>query len=298
MNVHLLDGTYELFRHFFGAPPRQMSDGREVGAIRGVVESVISLLNDPEVTHLAVAFDHVIESFRNDMYAGYKTGEGMDPVLWSQAHPLEEALRAMGVVVWPMIEFEADDALAAGAMIAGADPRVDRVFILTPDKDLGQCVEGTRVVQFDRRARKLIDHNGVVEKFGVPPASIPDYLALVGDTADGYPGIPGWGAKSTAAVLAVYGSLENIPRNPGQWEVPGLRGAQKLCASLNERLADAVLFRAIATVARESITLEHGIDELEWRGPRADFEAVALEMFDGASIVKKVEALTAKKIRS
>jgi 5'-3' exonuclease len=295
MNVHLLDGTYELFRHFFGAPPRTMPGGREVGAIRGVVESVISLLNDPEVTHLAVAFDHVIESFRNVLYDGYKTGEGIDPVLWSQAHPLEDALRAMGVVVWPMIEFEADDALAAGAAIAAEDPRVDRVFILTPDKDLGQCVVGKRVVQFDRRAKKLIDHDGVVEKFGVPPTSIPDYLALVGDTADGYPGIPGWGAKSTAAVLAVYGSLENIPVNAGQWEVPGLRGVPKLSASLNERLADAVLFRTIATVARESITLPNGIDELRWNGPTAEFATVA-ESFDGASIVKKVEALAARKV--
>jgi 5'-3' exonuclease len=295
MHVHLLDGTYELFRHFFGAPPRKMADGREVGAIRGVLESVIALLGDEEVTHLAVAFDHVIESFRNELWAGYKTGEGMDPVLWSQAHPLEDALRAMGVVVWPMIEYEADDALAAGAFLAAQDERVERVFILTPDKDLGQCVVGDRVVQFDRRQKKLINHDGVIEKFGVPPTSIPDYLALVGDTADGYPGIPGWGAKSTAAVLAVYKKLEHIPRNAGQWEVPGLRGVPKLCASLNENLENAVLFRTIATVANEAIELPDGIDVLRWNGPTPEFANVA-ESFDGASIVKKVEALAARKL--
>ena len=275
MKVHILDGTYELFRHFFAGPPRAGSAGREVGAVRGVVESVLQLLGERDVTHLGVATDHVIESFRNDLYAGYKTGAGIDPVLWSQFHPLEDALRALGVVVWPMVEFEADDAMAAAAHLAALDPRVTQVLLLTPDKDLGQCVVGRHVVQFDRRARKMIDHDGVIEKFGVPPDSIPDYLALVGDAADGYPGLAGWGAKSTSAVLARYGKLEEIPLNPGQWDVPGLRGAPKLAATLVANLADALLFRTIATVRTDAVELPGGVDDLRWQGPTGAFAEIA-----------------------
>ncbi len=276
MKVHVLDGTYELFRHYFAVPSHITVDGHEVAAIRGVLESVLNLLSERDVTHLGVATDHIIESFRNDLYAGYKTGAGIDPLLFAQFHPLELALEAMGVVVWPMVEFEADDAMAAAASIASADPAVEQVVLLTPDKDLGQCVQQDgRVVQFDRRMRKLIDYAGVIEKFGVPPAAIPDYLGLVGDTADGFPGLPGWGAKSTAAVLARYGSLEQIPLNPGQWDVPGLRGAPKLCATLVANLSDALLFRTIATVRRDAITLDGGVESLRWAGPTEAFEAIA-----------------------
>jgi 5'-3' exonuclease len=294
VKVHLLDGTYELFRHHFAVPSHVTADGREIAAMRGVLESVLNLLSEVEVTHLAVATDHVIESFRNEMYAGYKTGEGLDPILHSQFHPLESALESMGVVVWPMVEFEADDAMAAGAHLASQDPAVTQVQILTPDKDLGQCVVGTRVVQFDRRKRQMIDHQGVIEKFGVPPESIPDYLGLVGDTADGYPGLPGWGAKSAAAVLARYGHLENIPDHAGQWDVPGLRGAAKLASTLLEGRADAVLFRAIATVDRECVTLPNGVEGLRWLGPRDDFEEVA-KTFDGKSIAQRARTLAASK---
>ena len=294
MKVHVLDGTYELFRHYFAVPPRQSSDGKEVGAIRGVVESVLQLLGERDVTHLGVATDHVIESFRNDLYHGYKTGEGIDPVLWSQFHPLEDALRALGVVVWPMVEFEADDAMAAAAHLAAQDPTVSQVLLLTPDKDLGQCVVGKHVVQFDRRARKLIDHDGVVEKFGVEPASIPDYLALVGDTADGYPGLAGWGAKSTGAVLARYKKLEEIPLNPGQWDVPGLRGAPKLAATLVANLSDALLFRTIATVRTDAITLPGGVDDLRWRGPTPAFADIA-EWLGSPELMTRAQKLASSK---
>jgi 5'-3' exonuclease len=277
MRVHLVDGTYELFRYFFALPSHVTTDGREVGAIRGVLGSILDLIEDG-ATHLAVATDHVIESYRNELYAGYKTGEGIDPILWSQAHPLEDALRSMGVTVWAMVEFEADDAMAAGASIAALDERVSQVLICTPDKDLGQCVVGDRVVQFDRRKREILNAEAVTAKFGVPPESIPDYLGLVGDTADGFPGLSGWGAKSTAAVLARYGHLEQIPLHAGQWDVPGLRGAPKLAATLVENIADAVLFRTIATVRRDAITLPDGVDGLRWAGPSAEFEALATSL--------------------
>ncbi len=290
----MLDGTYELFRHHFALPSHVTADGREIAAMRGVLESVLNLLSEKDVTHLGVATDHVIESFRNDMYAGYKTGAGIEPTLWSQFHPLEDALVAMGVVTWPMVEFEADDAMAAAAHLAALDDRVDQVLLLTPDKDLGQCVVGKRVVQFDRRKRLMIDHDGVVEKFGVPPAAIPDYLALVGDTADGYPGLQGWGAKSAAAVLARYGSLEEIPLNPGQWDVPGLRGAQKLCATLVDNIADAVLFRKIATTRNDAITLPGGVDGLRWTGPTPEFEAVAASL-DTPALYTRALSVAAKK---
>ena len=293
MRVHLVDGTYELFRYFFALPSHVTPDGRETGALRGVLGSMLDLIEDG-ATHIAVATDHVIESYRNDLYAGYKTGDGIDPVLWSQLHPLEDALRSMGVTVWDMVEFEADDALAAGAAVADADPRVEQVLICTPDKDLGQCVRGNRVVQFDRRKREIFDAAGIRAKFGVDPSSIPDYLGLVGDSADGYPGLPGWGAKSTAAVLARYGKLEEIPLHAGQWDVPGLRGAPKLAATLIENLADALLFRTIATVRLDAISLPNGIDELEWRGPTATFEALAASI-DAPNLSRRAVHLAARR---
>ena len=295
MKVHVLDGTYELFRHYFAVPSHITVDGHEVAAIRGVLESVLNLLSERDVTHLGVATDHIIESFRNALYAGYKTGAGIDPLLFAQFHPLELALEAMGVVEWPMVEFEADDAMAAAASIAAADPAVDQVVLLTPDKDLGQCVQQDgRVVQFDRRMRKLIDYAGVIEKFGVPPSAIPGYLALVGDTADGFPGLPGWGAKSAAAVLARYGSLEQIPLNPGQWDVPGLRGAPKLCATLVANLSDALLFRTIATVRRDAITLDGGVESLRWRGPTEGFEAIA-DQLESPGLAVRAKTLAARR---
>src|SRR6266404_6257551 len=224
MEVFLIDGTYELFRHYYALPSARDKEGREVGAVRGVLASVLGMIKGG-ATHIAVATDHVIESFRNALWPGYKTGEGIEPDLLSQFPLLEEALSALGVVVWPMVEFEADDALAAAAAAAAQDDRVERVIICTPDKDLAQCVRGTRVVQMDRRKRTIRDEAGVIEKFGVPPASIPDYLALVGDAADGYPGLPGWGAKSAAAVLAKYGRLESIPADWATWRVNALRPA-------------------------------------------------------------------------
>src|ERR1700677_553132 len=255
MKVHLVDGTYELFRHFFGAPPHRNADGQEVAAVRGVVSSVLQLLGEG-ATHVGVATDHVIESFRNDLWPGYKTGEGVDPDLWSQAWPLETALGALGVVVWPMVELEADDGLASGAAVAEADSEVDQVIICTPDKDLGQCVRGTRIVQLDRRKDVLIDEGGVAAKFGVGPTSIPDYLALVGDSADGFPGLPGWGAKTTAAVLARYEHLEAIPDAPGQWDVP-IRGVAGLAVTLAVQRNLALLFRDLATLRTSPPAFEH-----------------------------------------
>ena len=243
MKVHLVDGTYELFRHFFGAPPHQNSDGAEVAAVRGVVGSVLAMLEEG-ATHLGVATDHVIESFRNELWPGYKTGEGIDPALWSQAWPLELALEALGVTVWAMEDLEADDALASAAAVANDDPEVEQVLICTPDKDLGQCVQGDRVVQLDRRKGQLFDEQGVTAKFGVAPSSIPDYLGLVGDSADGFPGLPGWGAKSAAAVLARWGRIEDIPLEHGAWDAE-VRGAPKLAATLRDNLELALLFKQI-----------------------------------------------------
>lgn len=268
MNVFLVDGTYELFRHFFAVPSVKDANGREVGAVRGTVASILSLLEEG-VTHLGVATDHVVESFRNTLYSGYKTGEGIDPSLRRQFAPLEDALEAMGIPVWPMVEFEADDALASAAARANEDPRVEQVFICTPDKDLAQCVRGSRVVQFDRRAGVVRDASGVESRFGVPPDSITDYLALVGDAADGYPGLPGWGAKSTATLLARYRHFEDIPADPLQWDVR-VRSAAKLARTLLDRRADAVLFRDVATL-RTTVPVFSSVDELEWRGPTPGF---------------------------
>lgn len=274
MKVHLVDGTYELFRQHFGSVNRRSEAGREVGefdATVGVLTSTLQLFEDG-ATHVGVASDHTIESFRNDLYDGYKTSEGMAPELLNQIPVMEESLVAMGVATWPMVEWEADDALAAAAALAGADERVEQVLIVTPDKDLGQCVEGRRIVQYDRRKREIIDEDAVREKFGVGPDSIPDYLGLVGDTADGFPGLPGWGAKSSSLVLARYGHLEDIPPEAGLWDVPGLRGAAKLSATLQAQMADAVLFRRIATVDRDAPVGD--VDDWRWTGPTDDFEAV------------------------
>jgi 5'-3' exonuclease len=264
VDVYLIDGTYELFRHFYALPSAKTKDGREVAAVRGVVGSVLQLLNGV-ATHVAVATDHVIESFRNDLWPGYKTGDGIEPDLLAQFPLLEEALGALGVTVWPMVEFEADDALAAGAAAAARDPQVDRVVICTPDKDLAQSVRGTRVVQMDRRTRTVRDEAGVVAKFGVTPASIPDYLALVGDSADGFPGLQGWGAKSTAAVLAKYEHIENIPQDWRAWGVNAASPAA-LARTLARDRDRALLFRTLATL-REDVPLFETIDELRWEGP-------------------------------
>jgi 5'-3' exonuclease len=274
MRVHLVDGTYELFRQHFGAASRH-ADRHRYAASAGVVSSTLMLVEDG-ATHVGVASDHVIESFRNEMWPGYKTGEGMDPEILEQIPVYERALEAAGFTVWPMVEVEADDALGAAAAIADADDRVEQVLIVTPDKDLGQCVRGTRVVQFDRRKREIIDEDGVREKFGVGPESIADYLGLVGDSADGFPGLPGWGAKSASAVLARYGHIENIPAAAGQWDVPGLRGAAKLSATLQAQFEDALLFRQIATI--ETNVDVGTVDDWRWTGPTAGFDAVAEEI--------------------
>ncbi|HET7619330.1 MAG TPA: 5'-3' exonuclease H3TH domain-containing protein [Vicinamibacterales bacterium] len=278
MDVHLIDGTYELFRHFYALPGARDADGREIGAVRGVLASVLGMVN-AGVTHVAVATDHIIESFRNELWPGYKTGDGIDPDLLAQFPLLEEALTALGIVVWPMIEFEADDALAAGAAAAARDPRVDRVFICTPDKDLAQCVSGTRVVQLDRRTRRVRDEAGVVEKFGVAPASIPDYLALVGDAADGYPGLRGWGPKSSAAVLARFGRLESIPPDSRDWHVNAANAAA-LAATFARERERALLFRTLATL-RTDIPLFDDVEALRWTGPTPAFAELGAR-FDAA----------------
>jgi 5'-3' exonuclease len=268
VEVYLIDGTYELFRHYYAAPHAREKDGRDVGAVRAVLASVLGMIRGG-ATYVAVATDHVIESFRNELWAGYKTGAGIEPDLLGQFSLLEDVLRAAGVTVWPMVEFEADDALAAGAEAAARDGRVDRVVICTPDKDLSQCVRGTRVVQMNRRTREIRDEEGVVAKFGVLPESIPDYLALVGDSADGYPGLPGWGAKSSAAVLSRYRHLESIPEDPGNWHVD-VANAGALAGTLAREREQAMLFRSLATL-RTDIQLFDSVEELEWRGPSAGF---------------------------
>jgi 5'-3' exonuclease len=266
--VHLVDGTYELFRYFLAPAEVHRDAPGELRAVRGVVGSILGLL-EGGATHVGVATDHVIESFRNALWPGYKTSAGVDPLLLAQFEPLEDALRALGVVVWPMVEFEADDALAAGAATAAADPRVDQVLVCTPDKDLAQAVRGTRIVQLDRRTREVRDEAGVHGKFGVGPASIPDWLALVGDSADGYPGLPGWGPKSAAAVLARYQHLENVPDLASAWEMP-VRGAASLAATLAAQRERALLFRTLATL-RADAPIGADVDLLRWTGPHAGF---------------------------
>jgi 5'-3' exonuclease len=290
IQVHLIDGTYELFRHFFGVPSHVNSQGQEVAAVRGVLSSVLGLLADG-ATHVGVATDHVIESFRNDMWAGYKTSAGVDPALLGQFGLLEVALYAMGVTVWPMVTLEADDAMASAAAVAAADPTVERVVICTPDKDLGQCVVGSRVVQMDRRKGVVLDEDGVRAKFGVGPASIPDYLALVGDSADGFPGLPGWGAKTTAAVLARYEHLEAIPDQPGQWDVP-IRGIGSLAMTLAAQRDLAMLFRDLATL-RTSPPAMDSVEDLRWAGPRHQFGAVCDDVLDAPNLVERAQKVGA-----
>jgi 5'-3' exonuclease len=269
MDIYLIDGTYELFRYFYAVPSAKDNSGKEIGAVRGVLGSILSMI-EGGATHVGVATDHVIESFRNDLYPGYKTGEGVDPALLTQFPILEKALQSMGVRVWPMIEFEADDALASAAAKAAKDKRVGRVIICTPDKDLSQCVVGSRVVQLDRRRESLRDEAGVVAKFGVKPSSIPDYLAVVGDSADGYPGISGWGAKAAAAVFSQYPHLEDIPKDWHGWD-PALRRARPLADALFAAWQDALQFRTLATL-RLDVPVFTSIDDLRWRGPAKDFK--------------------------
>lgn len=275
MLLHLLDGTYELFRSYFGVPPRTSPGGMEVGAVRGIIDSTLALLLEDGVTHLGVATDTVIESFRNDMFSGYKTGEGIEPALWAQFPLAERAWRAMGVTVWGMIEFEADDALATAAARWMND--VDQVVILSPDKDLMQCVEGDRVVTFNRRERKRFTQEDVREKFGIYPHSMPDYLALVGDTADGVPGLPGWGAKSSSLVLFEYDHLESIPDDPAEWKV-AVRGSAKLAATLAAHRDEAMLYRALTTLRRD-VPLTETLEDLRWRGVvMSEFEPLCREL--------------------
>jgi len=286
VEVHLIDGTYELFRHFYGMPRARDADGREVGAVRGVVTSVLAMINGG-ATHIGVATDHVIESFSNGLWSGYKTGEGIDPDLWSQFPLLEEALAALGVAVWPMIEYEADDALAAASEAAANDPAVSRVIICTPDKDLAQSVRGTRVVQMIRRTREIRDEAAVVAKFGVRPESIPDYLALVGDSSDGYPGLLGWGPKSAAAVLAKFAHLEAIPEDPRTWSV-NTSNASALAKTLVRDRDRAFLFRDLATL-RTDLPLFDTVEELRWNGPTAEFPILAARL--DAAVAQQPQSL-------
>ncbi|MCX6519646.1 MAG: flap endonuclease [Actinobacteria bacterium] len=289
MQVHLVDGTYELFRQHFGQASRHEDPGPYAATV-GVVGSTLQLVADG-ATHVGIASDHVIESFRNDLWPGYKTSDGMLPELLTQIPLMEEALVAAGFTVWAMVEVEADDALGAAAAVASADARVTQVLILTPDKDLGQCIEGTRVVQYDRRKREIVDRDAVIAKFGVPPESIADYLALVGDTADGYPGLPGWGAKSAATVLAKFGSIDAIPDSSGDWGLPGLRGAEKLAVTLRDQRDLALLFRRIATV---ELDVEVGaVDDWCWAGPTPALEAMA-ERLGAPELWRRATSLAAR----
>jgi 5'-3' exonuclease len=290
VRAHLVDGTYELFRHHFALPSHRDGAGVEVAAVRGVLYSLLTLLEEG-ATHVGVATDHVIESFRNDLWPGYKTGDGIDPDLLGQFPLLEDALVALGVTVWPMVELEADDALAAAAHVAARDARVEQVVICTPDKDLAQCVDGDRVVQLDRRTGRLVDDAGVVAKFGVRPESIPDYLALVGDSADGFPGLPGWGAKSAGAVLARYGHLEAIPEHAHAWDVT-VRGATKLATVLAAEREYAELFRNLATLRIDADV--GGVDDWEWVGPRPELGAWA-ERVGAARLVERAEQLSEQR---
>jgi 5'-3' exonuclease len=291
MKVYLVDGTYELFRYFFAVPPAQDAQGQEIGAVRGVLGSVLSMI-EGGVTHIGVATDHVVESFRNDLYPGYKTSEGVPSELLSQFPILEEALEAMGVKVWPMVEFEADDALASAAARSALDPKVDQVVICTPDKDLSQSVVGTRVVQLDRRREIVRDEDGVISKFGVKPASIPDYLAVVGDSADGYPGIAGWGEKAAGSVLSLYPHLEQVPKDWKTWN-PAIRRARGLAEALFASWDDALLFRTLATL-RLDVSVFETVDDLRWQRPRPNFESYA-RRFKTTDLLSRAEAATAAK---
>ena len=272
VDIHLVDGTYELFRHYYALPSAQDVNGQEVAAVRGVLSSVLGMIRGG-ATHIAVATDHVIESFRNGLWSGYKTSDGIEPDLLAQFPLLENVLSTAGIVVWPMVEFEADDALAAAAVLADRDPRVERVFLCTPDKDLAQCVRGTRIVQLNRLTRVTLDERAVVEKFGVSPQSIPDYLALVGDSADGYPGLRGWGAKSSAAVLGKFRHLESIPADWREWHV-NIARACALADTLKHEHDRALLFRTLATLRTDVLVFED-VEQLRWKGPRPGFDELA-----------------------
>jgi 5'-3' exonuclease len=291
MDVHLIDGTYELFRYFYAVPAAADVNGQEVGAVRGVLGSILSMI-ERGATHVGVATDHIVESFRNDLYPGYKTSEGVDPQLLSQFPILEDALMAMGVMVWPMVYFEADDALASAAYKAAQDDRVKQVLICTPDKDLGQCVVGTRVVQLDRRREILRDEAGVVTKFGVPPRSIPDYLAVVGDSADGFPGLPGWGAKAAALTLSQYPHLEDIPKNWQEWS-PSIRKARPLSESLFNAWNDALLFRTLATL-RLDVPVFETVEDLRWQGPSSSFEEFCVRL-KSADLLRRAKSVKSVK---
>lgn len=288
MKIHVVDGTYELFRAYYGAPPATAPDGREVGATRGLARSLLSLIRNEGATHVAVAFDHVIESFRNELFAGYKTGAGIDPDLWEQFGLAEHITHALGIVVWPMVEFEADDALATAASRFGQredGSDVSQVCICSPDKDLTQCVVEKRIICIDRRQKKIMDEDAVRVKFGVSPASIPDWLALVGDSADGIPGIPRWGAASSAKLLAEYGHIEQIPDDPETWTIK-VRGAAALAENLNRRRNEAQLYTQLATL-RTDVPLEESVADLEWRGAQRDeLEAVCEELGDAALLAR------------
>jgi len=277
MKVHLVDGTYELFRSYFALPPIQAPDGRSVGAVRGIVQSLLYLLREDQVTHIGCAFDHVVESFRNDLYDGYKTGEGTPEDLLSQFDLAERAVESLGITVWPMIEFEADDALATAATHCSALPGVEQVVICSPDKDLAQMVRGDSVVCYDRRREKVFDETGVFEKFGVYPASIPDLLALTGDAADGIPGIPKWGAKTSSQLLAHYKHIEDIPRDAADWEVK-VRGAAAAADSLNNHASEAALYKDLTTL-RTNVPMDASLDTLEWQGvDREKYEALCEDL--------------------
>lgn len=285
MKIHLVDGTYELFRSFYGTPAKSAPDGREVGATLGLLRSLLTLLTRSGATHIACAFDHEIESFRNELYPPYKSGAGVDPKLLSQFPLAEEAVSALGVVVWPMVAFEADDAIATAVLRFMDEPAVEQVVICSPDKDLAQLVSGSRVVCWDRRREIVYDQAAVIEKYGVPPASIPDWLALVGDAADGFPGVQGWGAKSAAGVLARFGHLEDIPEDHLQWGLPAGR-AMRLAENLKAAWDEALLFRTLATLRRD-VPLEEGLIDLEWRGARAGLKTLC-EALGDHSLVERV----------
>ena len=285
LKVHLVDGTYELFRAYFGAPKALVS-GREVGATRGILRSLLSLVREDGVSHVAVAFDHVIESFRNDLYSGYKTGEGLPEDLMSQFPLAERAAHALGIVVWPMVGFEADDALATAAARFAEDKAVEQVLICTPDKDLAQCVTGTRVVRLDRMRRLLLDETGVTAKFGVSPRSIPDWLALVGDDADGIPGVPRWGQKAASTLLARFGTIDQIPSDARQWGV-AVRGAEALALSLNAHREQAALYKTLATLRRD-VPLNETLGDLEWKGARREDLLALCREIDDVEFVARV----------
>ena len=293
LEIYLVDGTYELFRHYYALPSARDDNGREVAAVRGVLASVLGMIK-AGATHIAVATDHVIESFRNELWPGYKTGEGIEPDLLCQFTLLEEVLAAAGVVVWPMVEFEADDAIASAALTAANHKDVSRVIICTPDKDLAQCVSGSRIVQLNRRTRVTLDESGVVQKFGVSPKSIPDYLALVGDAADGYPGLPGWGAKSSAAVLAKFHHLESIPKDWRDWLV-NVTNARALADTLCREWDRALLFRRLATL-RTDIHLFTDVDDLRWKGPTPAFDELAARS-DSARTERRAAATARSRTR-